>query len=45
MRRAALTEECGLRERIAAMFRGGRISATKKRAVSRVGIRLWMYAP
>jgi len=35
----ALARECGLRERIAAMFRGGQINATEKRAVLHTALR------
>src|SRR5450759_4375634 len=35
----SLAEECGLRERIAAMFRGERINATEKRAVLHTALR------
>lgn len=34
-----LAEECGLRERIAAMFRGERINVTEKRAVLHIALR------
>ena len=34
-----LAEECGLRERIAAMFRGERINVTEKRAVLHTALR------
>ena len=34
-----LAEECGLRERIAAMFRGEQINVTEKRAVLHVALR------
>ena len=36
---AKLAEECGLRERIAAMFSGERINVTEKRAVLHIALR------